>query len=334
MVDLTTTYLGLGLKNPLVAAASPLTKKVDTVRQLEDSGVAAVVLYSLFEEQITHESQELDHFLHRGSESFAEALDFFPDLGRYNVGPDGYLEHIARLKAAVEIPIIASLNGVSPGGWLEYAQQMEQAGADALELNIYYVPTDLDLTGAELEQTYVELVQAVRRQVSMPIAVKLSPFFTSLPNIAWLMVEAGANGLVLFNRFYQPDFDLESFSVVPTVTLSRSEELRLPLRWIAILSARLQCDFAASTGISTAEDVAKSVMAGANVATIASEFLRSGPERARELLAELQAWLEEMEYDSVRQMLGSMNQRAVTEPAAFERANYMKALASLDHTLV
>jgi len=332
MVDLTTTYLGLDLKNPVVAAASPLSKRVDTVRRLEDAGIAAVVMYSLFEEQITHESQELDYFLHRGSESFSEALDFFPDLGHYNVGADGYLEHIANLKAAVDVPIIASLNGVSRGGWVDFAHQMEQAGADALELNIYYIPTDLDLTGVELERTYIELVQAVRGQVSIPIAVKLSPFFTSLPNVAWLLVEAGANGLVLFNRFYQPDLDLEAFEVVPSVVLSRPEELRLPLRWIAILSPRLQCDFAASSGIGSGEDVVKTVMAGANVATIASELLRSGPERAREILADVETWMEEMEYDSIEQMRGSMNQRAVAEPAAFERANYMKALASFDHT--
>jgi dihydroorotate dehydrogenase (fumarate) len=330
MVDLATKYLGLELRNPVVASASPLTKKVDTIRRLEDAGIGAVVLYSLFEEQITYASHELDHYLHRGTESFSEAMSFFPDLGRYNVGPDGYLEHIARAKAAVGVPVIASLNGVSRGGWVDYAAQIQEAGADALELNIYYLPTDLDLTGSELEKTYVELVEAVRGKVTLPIAVKLSPQFTSLPNVAAKLVAAGANGLVLFNRFYQPDFDLETFEVVATVTLSRSDELRLPLRWIAILSPHLPCDFAATSGIGDVEDLVKAILAGAKVGMIASEFIRAGVERAGSLVAELSAWMEQAEYQSVSQMVGSMSQRAVTEPAAFERANYMRALSSLD----
>ena len=239
MPDLTTTYLGLSLKNPLVASASPLSRKLDTVRHLEDAGASAIVMYSLFEEQITHESQELDHYLERGTHSYAESLNYFPDLKHYNLGPELYLEHLRRVKQAVSIPVIGSLNGISSGGWVEYARKIEQAGADALELNIYYVPSDVELSGAELEDTYVQLVRDVRARVSLPIALKLSPFFTSLPHMAKRFVEAGANGLVLFNRFYQPDFDLEGLEVVPNLVLSTPHDLRLPLRWIAILYGRV-----------------------------------------------------------------------------------------------
>jgi dihydroorotate dehydrogenase (fumarate) len=333
VVSLQTSYLGLDLRNPVVASASPLSKRVDTVRRLEDAGAAAVVVYSLFEEQITHESNELDHYLHRGSESFSEAIDFFPDLGNYNVGPDGYLEHIRRLKAAVDIPIIGSLNGVSTGGWVHHARLIEDAGADALELNIYYVPTDTDLTGRELEETYVELVQAVRSEIAIPLAVKLSPYFTSMANMGWLLVEAGADALVLFNRFFQPDLDLDAFEVVPSVTLSRPEALRLPLRWIAILSPKLACDFAATSGITTGDDVLKALMAGASVGMMASELLRGGVDRVGGVLDEMQVWMEEMEYESVAQLRGSMSQRSVAEPAAFERANYLRALSSFDHAV-
>jgi dihydroorotate dehydrogenase (fumarate) len=333
MTDLTTTYLGLTLENPLVAAASPLTKNLDGARRLEDAGVSAIVMHSLFEEQIDHESSELDHYLHRGSDSFSEALDFFPDLGSYNLGPDKYLELVRKVKAAVGVPVIGSLNGVSSGGWVHHARLIQDAGADALELNIYYVPTDVDLTSVELEQTYIDLVRAVRAEVTIPIAVKLSPFFTALPNIAARLVEAGASGLVLFNRFYQPDIDLAELEVVPNLTLSTGEELRLPLRWIAILSARLKCSFALSSGVTSAESVLKAAMAGADVAMVASELLRAGLGRPREILADIVAWMEAYEYSSIRQMHGSMNQHAVAEPAAFERANYMKALRSFDHSL-
>src|SRR6266702_1981035 len=239
MPELTTTYLGLRLKNPLVASASPLSKKVDTARRLEDAGAAAIVMYSLFEEQITHESNELDHFLERGTHSYAEALNYFPDLDHYNLGTEPYLEHLHKIKQAVNIPIIGSLNGISTGGWVDYAHRIEQAGADALELNIYYLPTDPDITGAGLEEDYVQLVRDVRAKVKLPIAVKLSPYFTALPNLAKRIVAAGADALVLFNRFYQPDFDLEELEVVPNLVLSTSHELRLPLRWIAILYGRI-----------------------------------------------------------------------------------------------
>jgi dihydroorotate dehydrogenase (fumarate) len=332
-LDLTTRYLGLELKNPLVASASPLSKKVESVRRLEDGGAAAVVMYSLFEEQITHESRELDHYLERGTHSYAESLSYFPDLDHYNLGPEPYLEHLHRIKAAVSIPVIGSLNGVSSGGWVEYAHEIEQAGADALELNIYYLPTDIDLSGAELEETYVRLVTDIRARVRIPIAVKLSPFFTSIPNIAKRLVEVGANGLVLFNRFYQPDFDLDELKVVPDLDLSTSYELRLPLRWIAILYGRLAADFALTGGVHAAQDVLKAMMAGASVAMMASELLAHGPGRLGQMIAGIERWMEEHEYESIAQMKGSMSQRAVAEPAAFERANYMKALNTFDYYL-
>ena len=330
MPDLTTTYLGLQLKNPLVASASPLSKKVDNVRRLENAGAAAVVMYSLFEEQITHESHELDHYLERGTHSFAESLSYFPDLDHYNLGPEPYLEHLHKIKQAVSIPVIGSLNGVSSGGWVEYAHLIEEAGADALELNIYYLPTDVDLSGAELEEEYVKLVRDVRARVKLPIAVKLSPFFTSLPNMARRFVDAGANSLVLFNRFYQPDFDLEELEVVPNLVLSTSHELRLPLRWIAILYGCVEADFALTSGVHTAQDVLKAMMAGANVAMMTSTLLANGLGRLMHILTDLQEWMEEHEYESITQMRGSMSQRAVADPAAFERANYMKALNSFD----
>jgi dihydroorotate dehydrogenase (fumarate) len=333
MIDLTTTYLGLPLKNPLVVSASPLSKKADMVRRMEDAGAAAVVLYSLFEEQITHESQELDHFLSRGTDTYAESLSYFPNLERYNLEPDNYLEHLHYVKRAVDIPIIGSLNGVSSGGWVEYARKIEQAGADALELNIYFVPTDRDISSGELEENYLALVRDVRAQVHIPIALKLSPFFTSLPAMARRFVEAGADGLVLFNRFYQPDLDPETLEVVPSLTLSDSHDLRLPLRWIAMLDGRVPVDFALSGGVHTAEDVLKAMMAGASVAMMTSELLAHGIARVRDILEDLQTWMIEHEYQSIAQMRGSMSQRAVAEPAAFERANYMKALNSFDNRL-
>lgn len=328
MPDLTTTYLGLTLKNPVVASASPLSRRLYTARRLEDAGAAAIVMYSLFEEQITHESHELDHYLERGTHSYAEALSYFPDLDHYNIGPEQYLEHLRRVKEAVSIPVIGSLNGISTGGWVEYAHKIEQAGADALELNIYYVPTDVDLSGAELEETYVQLVRDVRARVKLPIALKLSQFFTSLPNMAKRFVEAGANGLVLFNRFYQPDFDLEALEVVPNLVLSTPHDLRLPLRWIAILYGRVAADLALTSGIHSATDILKGVMAGANITMVASTLLAHGINRLPHLLRGLNEWMELHEYESITQMRGSMSQRAVADPAAFERANYMKELNS------
>ncbi|OGO42065.1 MAG: dihydroorotate dehydrogenase [Chloroflexi bacterium RBG_16_57_9] len=334
MPDLTTTYMGLQLKNPLVASSSPLSKKVDLVRRLEDAGVAAVVMYSLFEEQIIHESRELDHYLSRGTETYSESLSYFPDLDYYNLAPDVYVKHVSRVKEAVGIPVIGSLNGVSTGGWVKYAQEIEQAGADALELNIYYLPTDPNLSSAELEDVYIDLVKHVRAKVKIPLAIKLSPFFTSIPFMARRFVEAGANGLVLFNRFYQPDFDLEELEIVPNLGLSTSRELRLPLRWIAILYGQIDTDFALTTGVHTAEDVLKAMMAGANVAMSTSALISKGTSRATQILVDLRQWMEEHEYESITQMKGSMSQRAVAEPAAFERANYMKVLNSFDNRLL
>jgi dihydroorotate dehydrogenase (fumarate) len=333
MPDLTTTYLGLRLKNPLVASASPLSKKVELVQRLEEAGAAAVVLYSLFEEQITHESRALDHYLTHGAESYAEALSYFPDLDHYNLEPESYLEHVQRVKRAVDIPVIGSLNGISPGGWVEYARKIEQAGADALELNIYYLPSDVSVSSAELEDTYITLIRDIRLQVRIPIAVKLSPFFTALPYIARRFIQAGADGLVLFNRFYQPDFNLETLEVTPNLTLSSSHDLRLPLRWIAMLYGRIEADFALTSGVHTAEDVLKAMMAGANVAMLTSELLAHGIWRLQDILDDLRIWMYAHEYESIAQMRGSMSQRAVAEPAAFERANYMIALNSFDARL-
>jgi dihydroorotate dehydrogenase (fumarate) len=328
MIDLTTTYLGMKLKNPLVAAASPLSEKVETVKKLEEAGIAAVVMYSLFEEQIIHESLELDHYLTQGSYSSSEAVTYLPEAGRYILSPEAYVTNLKKLKQAVKIPVIGSLNGVSTGGWIKYAKKIQEAGADALELNIYYLPTDSSLTSSEMENAYGTLVSDVRKSIQIPIAVKLSPYFTSLPNMAKRLVEAGANGLVLFNRFYQPDLDIENLKVTPNLMLSTSSELRLPLRWIAILYGHIQTDFALTTGIHTTEDVIKAVMAGASVTMMASELLQKGVSRVAEIQAGLENWMMEHEYTSIQQMRGSMSQKAVAEPAAFERANYMKVLSS------
>ena len=331
MVDLTTTYLGLKLKTPLVASASPLSRKIETVQRLEEAGVSAVVMYSLFEEQIIHESLELDHYLNYGPESSAEATSFLPEMSQYRLLPEVYLDNLHHLKQTVGIPVIGSLNGVSTGGWIQYAQKIEQAGADALELNIYYLPTNPEVTSQELEDTYVQLVGDVRAKVKIPLAVKLSPYFTALPNLARRLVKAGANGLVLFNRFYQPDFDLEELKVVPNLELSTSQELRLPLRWISLLYGRLEVDFALTSGVHTAIDVVKGLMAGANVTMTTSELLKqdgNAPARAAEMLAQLQAWMEERQYDSVTQMRGSMSEKGVGVASGYERVNYMKVLSS------
>lgn len=328
MVDLKTTYMGLELKNPLVASASPLSEKVDAVQQLEESGIAAIVMYSLFEEQIIHESLELDHYLSRDTESSAEAQTYLPEMGRYSMGPELYLQQITKLKNAVNIPVIGSLNGISSGGWVDYAQKIQDAGADGLELNLYYLPTDPDITGEQLESAYVGLVRDIRAKIQIPLAIKLSRSFTAIPNFAKRLVDAGANGLVLFNRFYQPDFDLEDLEVVPNLKLSHPSEIRTPLRWIAIMYERIQADFALTTGVHTAQEVIKAMMAGARVAMMASALLKNGTTYPAKVLEELYTWLEANEYESIQQMQGSMSQKAVADPAAFERANYIKALSS------
>jgi dihydroorotate dehydrogenase (fumarate) len=285
-------------------------------------------MYSLFEEQIIQESLKLHNDLSRGTEQFAEAITYLPEYGQYSIGPDAYVNRLSQIKEMVSIPVIGSLNGVSTGGWIEYAQKIEQAGANALELNLYYLATDTDLNSSELEETHITLVRDIRDRIQIPIAVKLSPFYTALPNFARCLVEAGANGIVLFNRFYQPDFDLESLEVVPNLVLSTSQELRLPLRWIAILYGKVQADLALTSGVHTAQDVLKAMMAGAKVAMMASELLQNGVDRIPVILNDLKNWMEEHEYLSIQQMQGSMSQQAVAEPATFERANYMRVLSS------
>jgi len=333
MLDLRTTYLGLELKNPLVASASSLTKNLDNLRKLEDAGLSAVVLHSLFEEQIDHDSLELDHYLNQGTYSYAEALTYFPDLDNYNIGPQKYLELIQKAKQSISIPIIASLNGITKGGWVDYATKMQEAGADAIELNIYYLAADKNIPGTYLESTYWELVREMSQILKIPLAVKLSPFFSSLPYFAQRLKEAGARGLVLFNRFYQPDIDLDELSIVPHLELSTSEDLLLPLRWIAILYGRTSIDFALTSGIHNGKDVIKTMMVGAKVAMTASELIANGIERATTILAETQQWMETHEYESIHQMQGSISQQKVEEPGAFERANYMKALRKYDNHL-
>jgi len=327
-MDLTTKYMGLKLKNPIVPSASPLSQSINSVKAMEDAGASAVVVYSLFEEQITHESGELDHYLSVGTESFAEALSYFPEHEKYYRGPDQYLNHIAKLKKAVDIPIIGSLNGVSAGGWIKYAQNIEQAGADALELNIYYVAANQNISGLEVENMYVDVLKEVKKNVKIPVAIKLSPFFTSMSNMARKLDDAGADALVLFNRFYQPDFDLDKLEVVPNLLLSTNWEMRLPLRWIAILHGNIKASLGATTGIHNHTDVIKMMMAGADVAMMTSELLLNGVGRITQILDGIKKWMEEKEYDSIDLMKGSMSQKKILQPAAFERANYMKTLQS------
>lgn len=330
MPDLTTTYLGIELKNPLVPSSSPLMQKVDNIQRMEDAGAAAVVLHSLFEEQIARDSFALDHYLNYGTESFAEALTYFPDLLGYNRGGDGYLEHIRRVKQAVNIPVIASLNGFSTGGWIEYAREMQQAGADALELNTYYIAADPAQTSSDLEQMYLELVREVVKTVHIPVTVKLSHFFTAFANMAQRLAWVGADGLVLFNRFYQPDFDLESLEVVPSLDLSHPKELRLRLQWAAMIYGRVDADIAITGGVHSAEDVLKCMMAGANVAMLTSVLLEQGIEQLAVILQQMEAWMRLNEYESVKQMQGSMSYKNVAQPAAFERANYMRVLQAYE----
>jgi dihydroorotate dehydrogenase (fumarate) len=327
-MNLSTKYLGLTLKNPLVVSASPLSEDIDNIRKMEDAGASAVVLHSLFEEQITVDSYELDRHLSGGAESFAESLSYFPDLTSYNMGPEGYLEQVAKAKAAVKIPIVASLNGVSSGGWIRYAKKMEQAGADALELNIYTIPTDLDTTSEQFEQAFAKLVGDVKASIGIPVAVKLGPFFSTLANLARRLEQAGASGLVLFNRFYQPDFDLEALEIVPRLKLSAQYELMLRLHWVAILWGRVKVDLAITGGVHTAQDVLKAMMAGAQVVEIASALLQNGIGYLKTIESDLTAWMEEHEYESIRQMQGSMSQRSVADPNSFLRANYLKVLSS------
>jgi dihydroorotate dehydrogenase (fumarate) len=325
-MDLTTSYLGLKLKNPIVPSASPLSHTLDGMKRLEDAGASAIVMYSLFEEQIAHDSAELSHYLSYGTESFAESLTYFPEVGEYNLGPGEYVELVRRAKESLSIPIIGSLNGITAGGWTDYARKIQEAGADAIELNVYYISTDADIPSQDVEDRYAELLHAVKRAVTIPVAMKLSPFFSSLGHMAKRLDHAGVDGLVLFNRFYQPDIDLASLEVTPNVILSTPQALRLPLRWIAILHGRLKASLAATSGIHTAEDVIKMLMAGADVTMMCSALLKNGPGHIAKVLDDIKQWMLEHEYLSVSQMKGSMSQKSVADPAAFERANYMKAL--------
>jgi dihydroorotate dehydrogenase (fumarate) len=328
MPALGTRYLGLPLRTPLVASSSPLTGSLDSLRRLEDAGAAAVVLPSLFEEDLTHEALAVHAALEAGTGTFAEALDYLPELGSYDLGPDSYLELVAAAKRTLGTPVVASLNGATPGGWIEHARRIEEAGADALELNIYQVAADPAHSSADLERRDLELVSALRKELSIPFAVKLSPYFTSLANFAHSLAEAGADGLVLFNRFYQPDFDLEALEVCPRLRLSTSQELQLPLRWIAILRGRLEISLAATSGVHTAEDVLKVLLAGADAAMLASALLERGPALLGELEASIASWMEQREYESVEQLKGSMSQATSPDPEAFERSNYRRTLRS------
>ncbi len=330
-MDLSTTYLGLNLSHPILPSASPLTKNLDDIRRLEDAGAPAIVMHSLFEEELEGESHLLDHYMDFGSESYGEALNYFPELDNYGIGPGHYLDLVRKAKDATAVPVIASLNGVSPGGWTQYARQLQDAGADALELNIYYIATDPMMDGNSVEQVYLDILAEVKKAVDIPVAVKLGPYFSAFANMATRLQKAGANGLVLFNRFYQPDLDLEELTVTPNLILSSAYEMRLPLRWVAILFGRVPVDFAITSGVHTYEDVLKGLMAGANVTMTASELLRNGVHRIGEMRDEIARWMEEHDYESVTQMRGSMSQINVAEPDAFERANYMRVIESWRH---
>ncbi len=331
MIDLRTTYLGLHLRTPLVASASPLSQEIDGIRRLEDAGASAVVLYSLFEEQLCQESFELEHHLAEGTNSFAEAASFFPQPDEFRLGPEGYLNHIRRAKKAVSVPIIASLNGATVGGWTQYAKLIEQAGADALECNIYSISTDPDLTSNVVEQQYLDILKAVKSVVTIPVAVKLSPFFSNMANMAKRLDQAGASGLVLFNRFYQPDINLDELEIQPNVLLSTPQALRLPLTWIGILYDRIHASLAASSGVHGPEDVVKLLMVGADVTMLCSTLLRNGIGYVRYIEEGVLEWMEKHEYESVQQMKGSMSQIRCPNPSAFERAQYMKAVKSIQH---
>ena len=327
MVDLSTTYLGLELRSPLVVgAAAPLTENIDNIKRLEDAGASAVVLHSLFEEQLLEERHALYHHITHGNESYPRTTSYFPEQEIFHVGSEAYLNQIRYAKETVDIPIIASLNSFTIGGWSDYAKKLEQAGADGLELNIYFVPTDIEITGEQVEQTYVDIVRTVTSAVNLPVAVKLSPFFSSMANMAKRLGNAGARSLVLFNRFYQPDIDLITLEAAPNLLLSTSREIRLPMRWIAILYRTLPLDFAATSGISTAHDVVKMIMVGANVTMLVSVLLSHGIQQLHKIEKDLIEWLEIKEYDSITQLRGCMSQINCPDPSIFERVQYLRAV--------
>lgn len=332
-MDLTTQYMGMTLRTPIVPSASPLSDDLDNLKRMEDAGAAAVVLHSLFEEQLTLEKYELLHHLTQGTESYAESLTFFPEPEEFVMGPEGYLEQICRAKEAVDIPIIASLNGKSLGGWTDFAKQMEQAGADALELNVYFVPTDMSMRSSEVEQTYIDILRAVKTAVTIPVAMKTTAFFSNFANMAKRLEDEGVDALVLFNRFYQPDINLETLEISPHTILSTAFDLRVPLTWIGILYGRIKADFAATRGIYSGQDAIKMIMAGANVTQVCSALFKHGIEHLRVIEREMRQWMEEREYESVRQMRGSMSQKNCPDPSAFERVQYMRAIQSYRPTV-
>jgi len=333
-MDLSTKYLGLPLRTPLVASASPLSQEISGIRALEDAGASAVVLYSLFEEQLYQERVEFDHYLNAGTESSPESVTYFPRSREFHVGPEGYLNHIRKAKEAVKIPIIASLNGTTLGGWARYAKLVEQAGADAIECNLYSMPTNTEIPGAEIEKNYADIIREVKISVQIPVAAKLSPFFSNPANVAKRLDQMGTDGLVLFNRFYQPDIDLEALEIKPNVLLSSPQELRLPLTWIGVLYGRIRASLAATSGAYGPEDVIKLLMVGADVTMLCSALLRNGIGHLRQVERGVRQWMESHEYESVQQLQGSMSQLRCPDPGAFERAQYMKAVKGLEHVLV
>ncbi len=325
-MDLSTKYMGLELKGPIAASASPLSSKIDSIKKLEDAGASAIVMFSLFEEQIKHEEESFDYFMSYGSDSFAEALSYFPQAEEYNVGPEDYLNLVSKAAESCDVPIIGSLNGISPTGWSEYARKIQDAGAKALELNVYFIPTELDMSGADVEQKYIDILKQVKSAVSIPVAMKLSPYFSAIANMAKKLDDAGADALVLFNRFYQPDFDVDKLEVEPSLELSSASEIRLPLLWTAILSGKLNASIGAGTGVQNGIDAAKYLLAGADVVMAASSLLKNGAGHMEKLNSQLSDYMAGKEYESVAQMQGAMSQKAVADPTAFERANYIKIL--------
>ncbi len=330
-MNLETTYMGLALKNPIVASASPLSRNLDNIKAMEDAGAAAIVLYSLFEEQLRHESAEMDHLLHSGAESFAESLSYFPETEDVEVGPNNYLDLISKARDATDIPIIASLNGVSNEGWINFSKKMEDAGASGIELNIYYIPADISVSSKKLEKNYIDVIKKVKSAVSIPVAVKLSPFFSSMGHMGRKIDDAGADALVLFNRFYQPDVDLSKLEIHPSIELSQAHEIRLPLLWIAILYGNVKASLAASRGVESATEIIKYIMAGADVVMTTSSLLQKGVGHLSVLIDHLEQWMEKKGYESVEQMRGCMSQKKVPVPASFERANYIKVLESYEN---
>ncbi|MGI9417252.1 MAG: dihydroorotate dehydrogenase-like protein [Geminicoccaceae bacterium] len=327
-MKLNTNYLGLDLKHPIVASAGPISQKLDGIKRLEDGNAAAIVMFSLFEEQIRRENELAERMMAAGTDSFSESLSYFPEVAEREVGPEDYLKLLQKAVEATDVPVIASLNGTTNEGWVDYARLLQDAGAHALELNVYYIPADLETMGADVEQRYVEVLSAVKSAVTIPVAIKLGPFFSAFGSMARILVDAGADGLVLFNRFYQPDFDLEAMEVSPTLELSEQNEIRLPLLWIGVLAGRIEASIAATTGVRNADQVIKYLLAGADVVMTTSSLLRNGPRHMADLVRGLAQWMADKGYDDVGQLRGAMSQRKVTDPGAFERANYIKVLQS------